>query len=130
MVRRLPAEQPIFLMTKYGRAFRSAGFGKWFNDRVKEAGLPIGDRATTSADLGKAGMMGRLVAGRRLGFFGDRHRSRIVDIDSEVLDRLRRRRHQGDAVRRHELMPRVLRHDHHHAALQRERLAARVGEHA
>lgn len=39
---RLPAQQLMFLVTDYGKAFTSAGFGNWFRDRAEEAGLPIG----------------------------------------------------------------------------------------
>lgn len=39
---RLPADRLTFLMTDYGKAFTSAGFGNWFRDRSDEAGLPSG----------------------------------------------------------------------------------------
>lgn len=39
---KLPASQLTFLITDYGKAFTSAGFGNWFRDRAEEAGLPTG----------------------------------------------------------------------------------------
>lgn len=38
----LPNKNMTFLLTEYGKPFAVAGFGNWFRDRVKEAGLPDG----------------------------------------------------------------------------------------
>jgi integrase len=36
----LPEKQLTFLVTEFGKPFSFAGFGNWFRDRCKEAGLP------------------------------------------------------------------------------------------
>jgi hypothetical protein len=43
----------------------------------------------------------------------------VLNIDREMLGRLRRRCHQRYSVRRMEAVPHILRHDHHHAGAQR-----------
>lgn len=39
---RVPKGQLTFLQTQYGQPFSPAGFGNWFGDAAKEAGLPEG----------------------------------------------------------------------------------------
>jgi integrase len=51
----LPAGQMTFLMTEQGKPFTAAGFGGWFNDRRKAAGIPPGYSGTkASATLADA----------------------------------------------------------------------------
>jgi integrase len=41
----IPADQLTFLITAEGRAFTAAGFGNWFSNCIREAGLPAGRSA-------------------------------------------------------------------------------------
>lgn len=58
-----------FLVTEYGRPFTTAGFGNWFGDRCREAGVPgraHGLRkagATRAANLGASNQMLKAVGG-------------------------------------------------------------------
>lgn len=45
LIEATPSEHLNFLVTELGRPFTPAGFGNWFADRCKEAGLPNGCRA-------------------------------------------------------------------------------------
>jgi integrase len=41
----IPADRLTFLITAEGRPFTAAGFGNWFSDCIKQAGLPAGRSA-------------------------------------------------------------------------------------
>ena len=53
-------ERPAFLLTDYGKPFSAAGFGNWFREKARDAGLPDecrahGLRKATAALLAEAG---------------------------------------------------------------------------
>lgn len=53
-----PADAPAFLLTEWGKPFTAPGFGNWFADRCKEAGVPgraHGLRKATAALLAESG---------------------------------------------------------------------------
>jgi integrase len=57
---RVPQGQLTFLQTHYGKPFTSAGFGGWFSDRARDAGLPArssphGLRKAAARRLAEAG---------------------------------------------------------------------------
>jgi integrase len=55
----VPPGQPTYLVTEFGRPFAVAGFGNWFSDRCREAGLTgcsaHGLRKAAAARLAEAG---------------------------------------------------------------------------
>ena len=67
-----PTDKLVFLVTQFGKAFTSNGFGNWFRDRCDEAGLPEcsahGLRKAMSRRLAEAGvtnLQGRAVTGHK-----------------------------------------------------------------
>jgi integrase/recombinase XerD len=55
-----------FLVTQFGKPFRPAGFGNWFADRCKEAGVPgraHGLRKATATRLAEAGATPHMIQG-------------------------------------------------------------------
>jgi integrase len=53
-----PRENLTFLMTDYGQPFTPAGFGNWFGERCREAGLRAGLQRPRAAQGGRQAARG------------------------------------------------------------------------
>lgn len=61
----IPKDQPTFLVTEFGKPFTADGFGNWFRDRYREAGLENctahGLRKAASRRMAEAGMSADII---------------------------------------------------------------------